>query len=170
MPAPADGNARVSTAPQAQTQQDAIEAYFENQRTMTAVLIGWAVGSITTGWLWMGRTSKVLRGVGSQFVVWGAIDAVLGIIGLRNTQKDAANYYSKMLSVEEINRKAHGLRRLLWFNFGLDIIYMIVGRRMMRNENDLQRGAGIGVFVQGAFLFVFDALFADSIKPPKSTR
>jgi hypothetical protein len=147
-----------------------VESFFESQRTMTAILMGWAVGSMATGWLWMARTSKVLRGVGSQFFVWGAIDAVLAWFGLRNSRNDAAQYYSKTLTLDDVDRKARGLRRLLWFNFGLDIIYMIIGRRMMRNENAMRRGSGIGVFIQGAFLFVFDALFADRIQPPKQQR
>lgn len=144
-----------------------VEAFFETQQSMTAILMGWAAGSMVIGALWTRQSNKILRGIGIQFFTWGAIDGLLAWFGLRNGRKDTTEFYSNQLTVNDIDKKARNLRRILWFNFVLDITYMLFGRRMMTNTDLYRRGSGIGVFIQGAFLFIFDAVFADSIKPPK---
>ena len=52
------------------------------QRRLTSLLLGWAAASIGVG-LAVGRGGDALRrGVGEQYVGWGAVNAIIAIIGL----------------------------------------------------------------------------------------
>ncbi|MCB9114630.1 MAG: hypothetical protein H6639_06730 [Caldilineaceae bacterium] len=52
------------------------------------------------------------------------------------------------------------LRRLLWFNAGLDVLYVAGGLALFRRADETQRGHGAGIVLQGLFLFKFDAIHA----------
>ncbi|PJF27320.1 MAG: hypothetical protein CUN53_04525 [Phototrophicales bacterium] len=60
--------------------------------------------------------------------------------------------------------QARSLRRLLWINAGLDVLYMIGGLwYALRAKAPRGRGMGIGVIFQGLFLFIFDVLQAREV-------
>ncbi|MCC6615742.1 MAG: hypothetical protein IT320_19890 [Anaerolineae bacterium] len=58
-------------------------------------------------------------------------------------------------------REGNNLRRLLWINAGLDILYMIGGWwTTLRARKPWLRGVGLGVILQGLALFIFDLFHA----------
>ena len=64
-------------------------------------------------------------------------------------------------------RESRNLRRLLLVNAGLDVGYMAAGSALARTkgQNDPGwRGHGIGILLQGAFLWVFDLFHASQIQ------
>ena len=124
-------------------------------------LLLWAAASILAGTAllaWMrasGRRSPLLGHFAIQTAAWGAVDAVLAGIALRDmAPRDIAS--------------ATRLDRLLWLNIGLDTGYAFVGITLVVIAWRLGRrpglaGAGIGVIVQGGALALLDLMLAAQI-------
>lgn len=126
-------------------------------------LRAWAVFSISVGLALLTFPSSFSlspsfsSAFGLQCLVWGAIDGLIAWAGLRSAQKR-----SRPPEVEA----AH-LRRLLWLNAGLDVLYIAVGAALIyfsAGQADWL-GHGWGVMVQGAFLLIFDAAHAYYLPP-----
>lgn len=124
---------------------------------MTGRLFTWNVFNVLAG-LIFGRRVGFLRGFASQNVGWGLINIALAMIASRQ-------YALRRESVEdpaepEIQAaETRKLRLLLAGNGLLDVVYMLIGRRIARGRGSLlaaRRGIGVGIVVQGALLFFFD--------------
>jgi hypothetical protein len=104
---------------------------------------------------------KFWRGVGSQFVGWAAVNAAIAIGGRIATEKRRSGLENPD-QPKVLIKEGNNLQRLLWINAGLDVFYMLGGAWMLsRNpEKPAQRGAGLGIIIQGAFLFIFDIIHA----------
>ena len=131
------------------------------QKGLLKALLGWAVGSIALG-LGMRRGGDSFRaGVGEQFVGWGLINALIataGGIGLMRRNNRGATDSAGGQTAEKRN-----LARLLWLNTGLDVFYVFGGAWYARNHgatDDHRRGRGVGIMIQGGFLFFFDLINA----------
>ncbi len=61
---------------------------------------------------------------------------------------------------EILHREGANLQRLLWINALLDLFYMRGGEWLMRKGGAYRRGMGVGIFVQGLALFIFDLIHA----------
>ena len=60
--------------------------------------------------------------------------------------------------------QAHALRRLLWLNAGLDLLYLALGWRLAQAAiGSARRGHGLGILAQGGFLLLFDLLHARAV-------
>jgi hypothetical protein len=131
------------------------------QRRLTHRLLWWAIPNVLLGTLlvWRGQT-PARRAFGQQAVGWGAIDAAIALGGQYGAEQKQA---TATPAVEVA--QARTLRRLLWLNTGLDLLYMAGGLALARGGSDSKRGHGLGIFVQGAFLFVFDLFHA--LQTPK---
>lgn len=144
-------------------------------------LMTWSAFSTIVGVFMMIRRQPFWRGLGSQFIGWGVIDALIAVIGTQGTNERRARMNSHTAAVRI--REAGNLRTLLWVNMFLDVLYMIAGwqlakpkpsdrgmlSRLLPNQPPaFVRGIGIGIIVQGAFLFVFDLVHAQSV--PDQTR
>ena len=124
-------------------------------------LLAWALASMLAGtalltWLRAGgRQSPLLKHFAIQAAAWGAVDAVIAGVALRNiVPRDIAS--------------ATRLDRLLWLNVGLDAGYVLVGITLVMAAWKLGRrlglvGAGIGVVVQGVALALLDLMLAAQI-------
>jgi hypothetical protein len=127
----------------------------------------WALFSIGAG-LFMSRArSPEIQGAGKQFIGWGMVNALIAaagrIFGRRQRQRTAG---SDLHMVAQ--RETRNLSRLLWVNAGLDIFYMLGGALLMskRGKQDKQwLGQGLGIFIQGGFLFGFDVWHALQLPP-----
>lgn len=124
-------------------------------------LMQWGGLSAGLGAVLMIWGSPWWRGVGSQFAGWGVIDALIGWFGLRSGRKKAAQPDAH---TPEAQRKARAnLRRVLAVNTGLDVLYIAGGVWLSKTkgkEDRFWRGAGLGIVIQGGFLFVFDLIHA----------
>jgi carboxylesterase len=102
-------------------------------------------------------------------MAWGAIDAAIALGGRRAARRRQAarpDALAPGIVDREANREARRLARLLWFNTGLDVLYVAGGLALAFTRgatSPFWRGTGWGIAVQGAFLFVFDLLHATSI-------
>jgi hypothetical protein len=133
---------------------------WEFQSTLSQRLLVWSGVSTVIG-LVMALRSGFWRGVGSQFVGWALVNAGIALGGKLFTERRRAQLDNPELAKHRI-REAANLKRLLWINAGLDVFYMLGGAFMMgRNQSSEQsRGAGLGIILQGLFLFVFDIVHA----------
>jgi hypothetical protein len=102
------------------------------------------------------------RGVGSQCIGWGLINIGIALGGNALTQRRRASLPDPD-DPQVVAAEARALRRVLWVNAGLDILYMLGGQRLAATrgaDNPLYRGVGRGITLQGGLLFAFDVLHA----------
>lgn len=127
-------------------------------RSLSNRLLLWAIGSMVGGLLLQRSRRPLLNGIGAQAVGWGAIDAAIAILG----QQSAERKQIVATPLSEVQH-ARSLRRLLWINTLLDIFYVAAGWWLVFTKgrnNESWRGHGLGIVIQGKFLFVFDLLHA----------
>lgn len=130
------------------------------QRTVSNRLLLWSVLSIAGGALLQATRSPFWRAFGQQAIGWGAIDAALAIFGRRGLEQKVQRGYPPTEAAKDL----HNLRRILWFNAGLDVLYMLGGLALFRRDDETQRGHGAGIAFQGLFLFKFDVIHALLVK------
>lgn len=131
------------------------------QQRLTGMLLGWAAASIGVGLALRRGGDALPRGVGEQYVGWGVINALIALIG----RQGASRQRSAALSDAAAQKRT--LSRLLWVNTGLDVLYVLGGWRVMRGRGAADahwRGRGLGIVLQGGFLFFFDLLNALALR------
>jgi esterase/lipase len=134
------------------------------QEALSRRLLLWAALSIAAGALMVVLAgSPWWRGFGVQALVWGAIEAAIALLGQRSSRKRGESIAHDREAVE---REARQLRRLLWINTGLDVLYGTGGFVLLSTlgvQNPFLAGAGWGIIVQCGFLFFFDLLHAVTV-------
>lgn len=134
-------------------------ALWRFQRRLTSLLLGWAAASMGVGLALWRSDDPLRRGVGEQYAGWGAVNALIALIG-RRPPADAN-------SLVETAARKRTLSRLLWLNTGLDVLYVLGGWRVLRGRGAADarwRGRGLGIMLQGGFLFCFDLLHAVALR------
>jgi Family of unknown function (DUF6992) len=128
-------------------------------------LLGWALGSIASGILWMRNGDGQVRGFGSQFAGWGAINLLLALFGLNSARRNLSRQAQGEVSPAGHERQAQSFERLVLVNAGLDAGYIAAGAWLASTPIDkpqkhpgLRRGMGWGIVAQGGFLLAWDLL------------
>ncbi|MBL06686.1 MAG: hypothetical protein CL773_02315 [Chloroflexi bacterium] len=120
-------------------------------RQLAIILTSWGLTSIVMGVTLLFFDVEFLRSLSIQFLIWGAVNFLLGIFPLiRNSVP---------------NRKR--LYKILLINSFLDVIYLIVGILLVLQiffQGESAVGHGFGVVVQGLFLLVFDTYYGLKFK------
>ncbi|TXT64847.1 MAG: conserved membrane protein of unknown function [Promethearchaeota archaeon] len=94
-------------------------------------------------------TSDLIKGILLQSFFWGLIDGILGLV----------TYLRK----KEFNLER--IKKILLVNTYLDIGYMVIGILLIiLGGNAFLIGNGLGVIIQGLFLFVVDLIHYRHIK------
>lgn len=136
------------------------------QTRLTRRLLIWSVLSVACATLTFFFASQLLRGLAVQFFAWGLIDAGIALFGAYASAK-------KRLKVQDPDpargetQEIQWLTRVLWINTGLDVLYVIGGFWLLQTkgaESLLWRGHGLGVMIQGGFLFFFDFYHAFALR------
>lgn len=135
---------------------------WDAQKTIARRLIGWSLICLVLGAILWLNPDPFWRGFGLQALVWGLIDALIGLLGMRGlTEK-----LNRPVNLSLARRDEANLRRILWINTALDILYILAGLGLalfLARGDTFQRGSGWGVVAQGSFLFLFDMLHALSV-------
>jgi hypothetical protein len=132
------------------------------QIRLTRRLLTWSAFSMVFAALTFFSANPLLRGLAIQFFVWGAVDGVIAVYGARLSARKQARVQAAELGEKEA-QESRWLARVLWVNTGLDVLYVLGGVWLMQSwgaESPLWRGHGLGVVIQGGFLFFFDAFHA----------
>jgi hypothetical protein len=131
---------------------------WEFQSNLSRRLLLWSIISIFGGLILHIPRNRFANGMGIQFSAWGLIDAIIAILGDRAAKKRFAQSPDP-LAKEIIDRESHKLYKILLVNTGLDVGYMLGGSALSLTKGKSDsgwRGHGIGIIIQGAFLFFFD--------------
>jgi hypothetical protein len=138
------------------------------QSKLTHRLLLWSLFSVGLGALLQFPREHFLRGLGQQFAGWGFIDALIAIFGGRAAKKRYAELPDP-LAPEIVEGETRKLRKVLWINTGLDVGYVVGGTALALTKGKTDsgwRGHGIGVIIQGGFLFFFDLFHARKLGKP----
>ncbi len=130
-------------------------------------LILWAGVSILGGLILTLFGTSLWQAFGIQALAWGSIDALIGWFGLRK----ARGNLGKPSTMQEEEAESKKLRRILWINTALDVVYILGGVSLviiLGGRSEFWRGTGWGVILQGTFLYFFDISHAVRIPPPLS--
>ena len=133
---------------------------WEFQSSLSRRLLIWSFVSMVIGVILQTPRDRFTGGLGKQFAAWGLIDAMIAIFGER-TAKKRATQLTDPLATNIMEHESRKLHTLLLINTGLDVGYIIGGTTLAltKGKNDPGwRGHGIGVIIQGAFLFFFDLI------------
>jgi hypothetical protein len=114
-------------------------------RGLGLLLIAWSLASIVVGVVLLLVPLSVLQGIGLQALLWGIIDAVIAVVGVFRQQEQSAEKAARFLRI----------------NVFLDVGYQLVGVLLIVFlwQNAFLLGNGVGIIIQGAFLFVLDLYF-----------
>ena len=116
------------------------------QRQLSVILTSWGLTSIVMGVTLFFFQVDFLRSMSYQFLIWGLINFILGIIPLiRNSVPNRSKLY-----------------KILLVNSLLDIIYILVSLLLIFQilfEGESSVGHGFGVLIQGLFLLFFDTYY-----------
>lgn len=135
------------------------------QSSLTRRLMTWSFASIAVGILLL-FFAPLFRGIGIQFIAWGGIDLLIAIFGMVGTTKRKSRLSTNELSASA-PKESSTLKRILLINTALDVLYMIGGVVLMLTLGALDNlwyGHGIGILIQGGFLFFFDLIHALQIQ------
>jgi hypothetical protein len=135
------------------------------QNTITRRLTWWAWASIALGALSMLLVGDFWRGMAFQFIGWGFINLGIAYFGSINLQRRAGKLDEKQKKAAE-PQETRNLARLLWTNARFDVFYMLGGAAVARfiGPDPFWVGTGIGIFIQGTFLLIFDWLHVRTLK------
>lgn len=134
---------------------------YQFQMGLTSRLMAWAEASVVGGLLLALLGDRFWQGFGIQSAGWGFIDGVIAWVGGRGAAEKASQpeQHTAARQAEERGK----LRRILWINTGLDVVYVLGGLLLARTrgcKDGFARGTGWGIAAQGGFLFIFDLLHA----------
>ena len=135
-----------------------VDHIWEFQSKLSGRLLLWSMISIFYGLILHFPRNSFANGMGIQFSAWGLIDAIIAVFGDRAAKKRAAQLPDPLAN-EIIESESQKLYKILLVNTGLDVGYMFGGSTLAltKGKNDPGwRGHGIGIIIQGAFLFIFD--------------
>lgn len=140
--------------------------FYSYQQRRLSILLGWGVASAVVGGIMQLLTQDFWQQFGLQALAWGAIDALLALVGIRSAQNKERRYEEKELGSSDEEKEARTTWRVLLINAGLDGLYILSGcwviwRFQMRSD---RQGMGMGILLQGAWLLLFDALLARDVK------
>jgi len=140
--------------------------FWEFQARLARRLMAWGVASIAAGAVFILYKDKFWRGLGQQFFLWGLIDALIAWFGGRGSQQRLAKFSADpagLLAATQAGKDARRLQNLLAINTALDVLYVFGGAAVLRRRGAVDRywrGAGLGIIIQGAFLYLFDLIHA----------
>ncbi len=120
-------------------------------RQLGRALIAWSIASIIVGVILLLVPVSLLQGVGLQALLWGIIDIIIVVVGIFRQKEQSADKVARFLRI----------------NVFLDIGYMLVGVLLVVFlwVDQFMLGNGIGIIIQGAFLFILDLSFYQKFQP-----
>lgn len=131
------------------------------QRLISRALLTWSALSAGLGVGLRLGGGPFARGVSDQFLGWPVINAGIALFGAFSAARRERTL-PDATTPERRQREALNLRRLLRINAALDVGYMAGGLAMMLRPGGGARakGTGLGILLQGAFLFLFDTILS----------
>lgn len=130
----------------------------QKQKTGMLVLGGWALANIAGGIALSSSTNGRSKYFHQMNAGWNTVNLAIAGFGYYATIKTDPASFDFYQSMHE----QHKFQKILLFNAGLDVGYMLGGLYLMErskntaNKPERLEGFGRSIILQGAFLFVFD--------------
>ena len=142
------------------------ENFFSYQQRRIWILLVWGLASIVSGLSLQRSRSSFWKQFGLQAAMWGAIDAALAVFGLNTANKKEERLALGELTDVDEQKEARNFFRILFVNTFLDIGYVASGIWVMQRFKARadRRGAGMGIIVQGLWLFLFDGVMSQDVR------
>ncbi len=124
------------------------------QRRLCLRLAAWAAASLMAGSALMLWGGPLARGAGLQTASWGLAEAGLALAGLLGERRGLPG--------------ERALRLTMWLHTGLDLASLATALALILwpgRASAVRLGHGLGLAVQGAFLFFFHLFHAQSVPP-----
>ena len=134
-------------------------------RLVSRRLLFWALPSILAGTMMILFGDSFWRAFGIQSLAWGTVNALIAWFGLRRLNTKTGSPTSYRQEAQEASR----MRKILWINSGLDVLYVAGGAALiyyLGSQSPFWRGTGWGIILQGAFLYLFDLMHALRVPEP----
>lgn len=124
------------------------------KKVLSKRLLLWGLLSIIFSFLFLLFKGVFFRGLYIQFLIWGIINSVIALFGLLKEDKK----YN--ITEDDYKKELVKIKNILKINTLLDIVYILIGLIIILifKSNLYLIGHGIGVVIQGLFLFFFDLL------------
>ena len=138
------------------------------EKSLLRRLVLWAVLSMLVGVGLIIFGDPFWQGFGIQALAWGAVDGIIVWFGWQRVKNNLGVDASDQINTREARR----IRKILWINTALDVLYIASGAVIiftLGSTSAFWRGTGWGIIIQAAFLFIFDMWHAWS-KMPDSPR
>jgi hypothetical protein len=139
---------------------DVNQTRIQKQKTAMGILGTWAIGNIAVGGILSTRQEGEAKYFNQMNAGWNVINLAIAGFGYYGALKADPAAFDLYESLQE----QHKLQKVLLFNAGLDIGYMMGGAYLIeRSKNTTDRperlsGFGKAIVLQGAFLFTFDLI------------
>jgi carboxylesterase len=157
-----------------------VQSLRDFQLRLSRRLLSWALPSAAGGLALALGGSEPWQAFGIQAAVWGGVDAVIALLGrrsaLKKRQPAPAGHNEAAAGNDETatpKAQARRLRRILWVNAALDVLYVAGGLALaltLGRQSGAAFGHGAGIALQGSFLLVFDVIHAQAVPPPPPTH
>ena len=137
---------------------------YQHQRFL--LLLAWGLLSVITGFALQLNPKTFWKQFGLQALLWGAIDAALAVFGLTGANKKEERYALGELDSTDEQKDARSFYRILLINTGLDVGYITLGAWLLLRfkARPDRRGMGLGILIQGLWLFLFDGLISREVR------
>lgn len=132
------------------------------QRVVLQRLVIWAILSVGLGLAFLLFRHEYWNGMAIQFFAWAVINSAIAFFGRRNLDRRYSSLKKTERQAQAESERAK-LVRTLWTNTIMDAFYIIGGRLVMiflGKNSFLWQGMGLGIILQGSFLFFFDLIHA----------
>lgn len=119
---------------------------------------GWALGNMGTAAFSLGKASGSNKYFHQMNIYWNVVNLALAGFGYYEASTADPLTYNLFGSLKE----HYAMEKILLFNAGLDVGYMAGGLYLMeraknsQHRQELFKGFGQSVIIQGGFLFMFD--------------
>lgn len=125
-----------------------------NKRGML-ILGSWAVGNMAWGGIMAGNSTGQERAFHQMNIYWNSVNLIIAGFGYYSAIREEASS-----DFWETQRAQQQIEKVLLLNTGLDLAYIGGGLWMLergrRLDDEVLRGFGQSVMLQGAFLMTFD--------------
>jgi hypothetical protein len=130
----------------------------QKQKTGMLVLGSWALGNIALSSAMLSGAKGPDKGFHQMQIGWNVVNLGIAGLGYFSALKTDPASFDLYQSIQE----QHKLQKILLFNAGLDVGYVLGGAYLLErgqrvvNNAERLRGFGRSIMLQGGFLLVFD--------------
>ncbi|MGB3798776.1 MAG: hypothetical protein WA952_03115 [Lewinella sp.] len=142
-------------AAQSNSLLDIENARLNHQEKAMLVLGGWAIGNIGLGMALRGGADGTTRRFHEMNAIWNVVNLGIAGVGYLSLGDPAGTAWEGL-------QENVGFGKILLFNAGLDVGYVLGGLYLMERSRrpdadaDRLKGYGRSIILQGGFLFLFD--------------